>query len=122
MTGAAIPGQGASALSLDYTGEQGGIAAMAHMAGWAAATLFWGIVGKFMWRMLGKAKDDTIAELKKTIEKNEERCAETIDAMQRQIDQLQMILFTHSSGPLRQDLQKAISEQRVMEVVGNANG
>ena len=97
-------------MSIDYTGEQGGIAAIAHMAGWAAATVFWAVIGMFMWKMLGAAKDDTIADLKKTIGKNEERCAETIDALSDRVKQLETLLLLHGPGDLRQDLQRALAE------------
>lgn len=100
-------------MSFDYTGEQGGIAALAHMAGWAAATVFWAAIGKLMWGILGKAKDDTIADLKKTIEKNEERCAETIDALSDRVKQLETLLMLHGPGDLRQDLSRALAELRV---------
>jgi hypothetical protein len=80
------------------------------MAGWAAATVFWAALGTFMWKILGKAKDDTIADLKKTIVKNEERCSETIDALSDRVKQLEMLLLLHGPGDLRQDLQRALAE------------
>ena len=97
-------------MNIDYTGEQGGVVVMAHMAGWAASTAFWAIIGKFMWRILGKAKDDTIADLKKTIVKNEERCAEHVDALSDRVKQLETLLLLHGPGDLRQDLQRALAE------------
>lgn len=100
-------------LNIDYAGEQGGIAAVAHMAGWAAATLFWATIGKVMWKILGKAKDDTIADLKKTIEKNEERCAETIAALSDRVKQLETLLLLHGPGDMRQDLQRALAEMEL---------
>ncbi|WP_157784791.1 hypothetical protein [Sphingobium xenophagum] len=103
----------ANTLSIDYTGAHGGELAMAFGAGWAACAALCAALGAFMWKILGKAKDEQIASLIKTIEKNEERCAETIDALSNRVQQLETLLLIHSSGPLRQDLQKAISEQRV---------
>lgn len=103
-------------MNIDYTGAHGGQMAVAFGAGWTACAALCAMLGTFLWKILGKAKDEQIASLIKTIEKNEERCAETIDALQRRIAALELILFTHSSGPLRQDLQKAISEQRVENV------
>lgn len=100
-------------MSIDYTGAHGGQLALAFGAGWAACATLCMALGAFLWKILGKAKDEQIASLIKTIEKNEERCAETIDALSNRVQQLETILFMHSSGPLRQDLQKAISEQRV---------
>jgi len=100
-------------VNLDYSGAHGGQLAVAFGAGWAACAVICTALGTFLWKILGAAKDEQIASLIKTIVKNEERCAETIDALHRRIDALELILFTHSSGPLRQDLQKAISEQRV---------
>lgn len=103
----------AETLSIDYTGAHGGQLAMAFAAGWVACAAICTALGAFLWKILGKAKDEQIASLIKTIEKNEERCAETIDALSNRVQQLETLLLIHSSGPLRQDLQKAISEQRV---------
>jgi len=102
-----------AALKMDFSGEQGGIAAVAHMAGWAAATVFWAAIGKVMWTILGKAKDDTIADLKKTIEKNEERCAETIEALSNRVKQLETLLLLHGPGDIRQELQRAMSDMEL---------
>ncbi|QGP79993.1 hypothetical protein [Sphingobium sp. CAP-1] len=107
-------------MSLDYSGADGGRLAMAFGAGCVACFGFCCLVGKLLWdRLTGAnrdvvtAKDDTIAELKKTIEKNEARCAETIVALSTRVQQLETLLLLHGSGPLRNDLQKSISEQRL---------
>lgn len=116
-------------MSLDYTGAHGGQLAMAFAAGCVGAFGFCTMIGKILWdRLTGAnkevvtAKEDTIAELKKTIEKNEERCAETVAAQSHRIQQLETLLLVHGSGALRQDLQKVISERRVEEVIDNEAG
>ena len=121
--------QGAAALSLDYGGEHGGQLAMAFGAGCVASFSFCTMIGKILWdRLTGAnkdvvtAKEDTIAELKKTIEKNEDRCAETVAALSRRVQELETLLLVHGSGMLRQDLQKVISERRIEEVVDNEAG
>lgn len=100
-------------MSLDYTGEQGGMLAMAFAAGCVACTAFWGFIGKFLWGELGKAKDDTIADLKKTIVKNEERCAEHVDALTDRVKQLETLLLLHGPGDMRQDLQRALADMEL---------
>jgi hypothetical protein len=88
-----MPGGEGAALSIDYTGQHGGQLAMA-----------------FLWKVLGKAKDEQIASLTKTIEKNEERCAETVGALSDRVKQLETLLLLHGPGDLRQDLQRALAE------------
>ena len=112
--------QGELALSIDYTGQHGGQLAMAFAAGCIACFTFCAMVGKFIWDKLTAAnstataaKDDVIAELKKTIEKNEERCADATGTLSARVQQLETLLLVHGSGAMRQDLQRVISEQRV---------
>lgn len=114
--------QGASALSLDYTGAHGGQLAMAFAAGCVSCTAFWGVLGRWLYAIIGKSKDDRIADLTATIKANEERCAETAAAQSMRIQQLETLLLVHGSGALRQDLQKVISERRVEEVIDNETG
>lgn len=113
---------GVAAMSLDYTGEQGGLLSMAFAAGCLAASAFWGVIGRFMWSVLGKAKDDRIEQLEATIAENEARCAETAAAQSLRVQQLETLLLLHGSGALRQDLQRVISERRVEEVLDNETG
>lgn len=91
-----------AALSIDYTGEHGGQLAMAFAAGCLACSVFWGGVGKFMWSILGKAKDDQIAHQKQTIEDLTDR-----------IKQLETLLLLHGPGNLREDLQKALADMEL---------
>ena len=105
-----MPGGEGAALSIDYTGQHGGQLAMAFAAGWSACTVICTGLGAFLWKVLGKAKDEQIASLTKTIEKNEERCAETVGALSDRVKQLETLLLLHGPGDLRQDLQRALAE------------
>ena len=102
-----------AALSIDYTGEHGGQLAMAFAAGCVAATAFWGLIGKFMWSILGKAKDDRIAELLAASKEDQGRCAAMETRLVQRIQQLEGFVLAMSSGDLRQQVQLAISEGRI---------
>lgn len=106
--------QGAT-LSLDYSGQHGGQLAMAFGAGWAACFTICTALGAFLWSILGKAKDARIAELEGTIEEDRERCALMEARLVQRIQQLEGFVLAMSPGHLRQEIQQAISEQRVME-------
>lgn len=109
-------------MSLDYGGEQGGQLAMAFAAGCVSASAFWGLIGKFMWSILGKAKDDRIAELERAAVEERHRCAAMETRLVQRIQQLEGFVLAMSSGDLRQQVQLAISERRVEEVLGNEAG
>lgn len=98
-------------MSLDYTGEHGGQLAMAFAAGWGACMAACTALGAFLWKILGKAKDEQIASLLKTIEKNEDRCAETIDVLTTRVVQLETMLWMHGPQQLRAQMQAVVSEQ-----------
>lgn len=99
-----------AALNLDYTGAHGGQLGVAFAAGWAACMALSMALGAFLWKILGQAKDEQIASLTKTIEKNEDRCAETIGALTDRVKQLETLLLLHGPGDLRQDLQRALAD------------
>ncbi|WP_374551988.1 hypothetical protein [Sphingobium yanoikuyae] len=101
-------------VSIDYTGAHGGQMAMAFAAGCVACTAFWGLIGKYMWSILGKAKDDRIAELEGTIEADRAQCAAMETRLVQRIQQLEGFVLAMSSGDLRQQVQRAISEDRVI--------
>lgn len=100
-------------LGMDYTGAHGGQMAMAFAAGCVAATAFWGVIGKFMWSVLGKAKDDRIAELEATIEADRAQCAAMETRLIQRIQQLEGFVMGMAPGDMRQQMQRAISEVRL---------
>ncbi|MGE4323552.1 MAG: hypothetical protein AB7E60_11050 [Sphingobium sp.] len=102
-------------MSIDYTGAHGGQMGMAFAAGCVAASAFWGALGKLMYRIVGKAKDDRIADLEATIAEDRARCADMETRLVQRIQQLEGFILAISPGHLRQDIQRAISEQRVTE-------
>lgn len=98
---------------LDYTGAQGGMLAMAFAAGAVAAFSFLAVIGKFLWGVVGKAKDDQIARLEKEAEDDRKRCAAMEERLIQRIQQLEGFILAMSPGHLRQDFQRALSEQRM---------
>lgn len=105
--------KGDGALDLDYTGPQGGLLALAFAAGCVACFTFCALIGKFLWAVLGKAKDDQIEALKKTIDENEERCREMETRMAARISTLEGALVMSMPGHMRAQIQGIISEQRL---------
>lgn len=95
---------------------------MAFAAGWAACFTICAALGAFLWSILGKAKDDTIASLTKAMETNEARCAETIGGLSTRVQQLETLLLLHGPGDLKQELSKALAEIRVAMGSGNETG
>lgn len=84
---------------MDLSGADGGALAAAFASGCAAT---WGFIQMVM---IGPLKKQ-LAELKVECMAREARSG-------RRIDQLETLLLMHGPGPLRQDLQAAISEMRV---------
>lgn len=87
---------------MDLSGADGGALATAFASGCVAT---WGFIQMVM---IGPLKKQ-LAELKAECQQREARS-------DRRIDQLETLLLMHGPGPLRQDLQAAISEMRVREV------
>ncbi|WP_460986414.1 hypothetical protein [Sphingobium sp. TomTYG75] len=55
-----------------------------------------------------------IGPLKKQITELKDECKERDDRQANRISQLETLLLLHGSGPLRQELQAALSEERVL--------
>ena len=85
---------------IDWLGASGGQLAIAFGAGCAAC---WGFIQTVL---VGPLKKQ-IKELKDECEKRDERSAQ-------RINQLETLLLLHGSGELRQQLQAALSEERVL--------
>lgn len=118
-----------STMNIDYGGQQGGILAMAFAAGCIAAFGFLSLVGKFIWSKIGSVKDDRIASLEKQLAKQEldalddrRRCSEMEVRLVQRIQQLEGFILAMSPGHLRQDFQKALSEQRLDEDAAHGGG
>lgn len=83
---------------MDFMGADGGLVASSFGAGCVAC---WGFIQLIL-----------VGPLKAQISKLEAECEKREEKMADRIAQLETLLLVHGSGPLRQDLQKAISEQR----------
>lgn len=107
--------EGARTMSIDLGGEDGGRLAGAFAAGCVAAFTFLSLIGKFLWSLIGKTKDDEIGRLKVELDADRERCAAMEVRLVQRIQQLEgfIIAMAPMGGALRQDIQKAISETRV---------
>jgi len=88
-----------SRVDIDWLGASGGQLAIAFGAGCAAC---WGFIQTVL---VGPLKRQ-IKDLKDECEKRDERSAQ-------RINQLETLLLLHGSGPLRQELQAALSEARL---------
>lgn len=97
----------------DYTGQHGGLLAMAFAAGCVACFAFCSLVGKFMWSILGKAKDDEIVRLKQSIADDRQECRDMEIRLVQRIQYLEGILLMVAPGHMRQQIQTALSEQRI---------
>lgn len=97
----------------DYTGQHGGLLAMAFAAGCVACFAFCSVVGKFMWTILGKAKDDEITRLKAAIDDDRQQCRDMEVRLTQRIQYLEGILLMVAPGHMRQQIQTALSEQRI---------
>jgi hypothetical protein len=87
------------ALTVDYTGQQGGLMAMAFAAGWAVASALWIGIGGIIWKMFVEPRIRTLES--------------DIESYKRRIDQLETVLLLHGPQQLRQAMQAAISETHI---------
>lgn len=95
---------------IDYTGPHGGALAAAFGAGVMFSGALLMAAGRWIWRTFFEPR---IAELKRQMAEEREECARRLAVQDRRIAQLEMLLATYGTGPLRQAVQTAISEQRV---------
>lgn len=102
-------------MSIDYTGEHGGQLAMAFAAGWGTCAALGATLVAFLWKILGKAKDDRIADLEATLTLDRAHCAQMETRLVQRIQQLEGFVLAMSTGDLRQQVQLAISEERITE-------
>jgi hypothetical protein len=100
---------------VDWMGAEGGRLATAAASGWVACFVFCLGIGRLLWAVLGKAKDDQIAQLKTDMAADRLQCAEMETRMVARIQQLEGFILAMSPGHLRQQIQSAISEQRVAD-------
>ena len=84
---------------IDYTGETGGMMALAFAAGWSVATALWMAVAATVWKLFLEPRIKALEAAR--------------DDDKRRIQQLETLLLTHSSGSLRQAMQRVVSEQRI---------
>ena len=85
---------------MDLLGADGGSLAAAFASGCVAT---WGFVQMIL-----------IGPLKKQITELKDECEKRDDRQAQRISQLETMLLLHGPGPLRQQLQAAISEDRVL--------
>lgn len=98
--------------ALDYTGQHGGLLALAFASGCVFASGVMMAVGRFIWRtFLEKRVKDLEAQL---LDERKE-CDRRISHLEAEISQLRTLLLMHGPQALRQEIQKVISEGRVGE-------
>lgn len=103
---------------LDYTGQHGGLLAMAFAGGAIAATAFWMTVAGFIWRVFiekrisaleTQLKDERAqAAAERAAEAAE--CEQRVDGLKNRIIQLETMLMLHGPQALRQAMQAVASE------------
>lgn len=103
-------------MTLDYTGQHGGLLAMAFAAGVTFATSVLLFVGRFIWKQfLDKQVSDlrlTITKLETELRSREDDCERRLSASAARISQLETILLLHGNQSVRAAVQAAISETR----------
>lgn len=97
---------------LDYFGPDGGRLAMAFAGGWATCLAFCLLVGRWLWGLIGKVKDDQIAAMKADAEEDRRRCADMETRLVARIQNLEGLLIMTSPGQFRNQVQQSISELR----------
>lgn len=111
---------------IDLLGEDGGRLALAFAAGCVATFTFMMMIGKWLWGLIGKTKDNEVAQIKAvkdaeitrlehTMEENERKCAEMETRLIQRIQTLEGFILSMAPGNMRQDFQRVISEQRLEE-------
>lgn len=102
-------------MNIDFTGADGGRLAMAFGAGCLATFGFLIMIGRWLWGLIGKAKDDEIARMKIAMEEDRKRCADMETRLVQRVQTLEGFILSMAPGNLRQDFQRVISEQRLQE-------
>lgn len=98
---------GARVSGIDWLGASGGQLAIAFGTGCAAC---WGFIRM---TIIGPLKSQ-IGDLKGQMSELKDECEKRDDRQAQRINQLETLLLVHGSGPLRQQLQAALSEDRVL--------
>lgn len=86
-------------MQVDYTGQQGGLLAMAFAAGWAVATTLWMAVAGTIWKLFLEPRIKALEAVN--------------DDARRRIEQLETILMIHPPAVAAQRVQAATSEIHV---------
>src|SRR5262245_11944388 len=95
---------------IDLLGADGGRLAAAFASGCVATFAFMLMIGGWLWRLIGKTREDRIAELIKTLDDSEARCREMEIRLTDRISQLETILLFETVGQVRQNAARAIAE------------
>lgn len=105
--------RGAVAMSdVNFFGADGGRLAMAFASGCVATFAFVSAIGGFLWKMIGRSRQDRIEELTKCLDEERARCSAMEDRLVNRIEQLETILMFEMAGNTRQKAQLAIAEIR----------
>lgn len=107
---------------VDWVGAEGGRLAVAFATGCTACFVFCLGLGRLLWGVLGKAKDDQITQLKADMVADRAQCSDMETRLVQRIQQLEGFVLAMSPGHLRQQVQQAISEQRVLEDEAHRGG
>lgn len=84
---------------MDFMGPDGGLIATSFGAGCVAC---WGFIQMVL-----------IGPLKRQLADLKAECKDRDDKQSQRINQLETLLLLHGPGPLRQEMQKALSEQHM---------
>lgn len=95
--------------------------ATAIMAAWAGSTAFWFGVGGVIWKFffnprikaLEAQSEEERRRWERAMEEERRRCDRAMDDMRDRIRDLETMLLLHGPSQLRQQMQAALSEQRV---------
>ncbi len=104
---------GARMHQIDYAGPTGGLLALAFAAGCVAATVFWLGIAATIWRIFVEPR---FKQLEADRIADNVKCDEALARANAQILQLQTMLMVHGPQALRQDMQLALSEERLTRI------
>lgn len=96
--------------NVDLLGVDGGRLAMAFASGCIATFAFMAGVGGFIWKLIGKTREDRISDLEKDLADEKQRCNAMETRLTDRIAQLETILLFETVGHVRNDTQVAIAE------------
>lgn len=100
--------------AIDYLGPHGGELAMAFAAGCVLTFGFVVVLGKWLWSIIGKVKDDQIAALKIQATHDAASCAAMEARLVQRIQTLEGFILSIAPPTRRPAMERTLAEQKVL--------